>query len=113
MSINMANNNQDVTMVVDFTVVIDRLIWDGDADNDIIFKGNSDFTLYDAEFVSECNGLVTALVKGESAASWSTPERITENFDEISESFDVQIWFGEHPAEIQELSLYNVREYGI
>jgi hypothetical protein len=108
----MRNNNQDVSMVVNFVITIDSIIWD-DGDYDIIFKGDSDFTFVDATLISEDNGVVTASVFGESAAVWSTPERVTEYFDEISESFDVQIWFGDYPADIQESSLYNVREYGI
>ena len=105
-------NDQDVTMVVDFTVEIDSRIWD-DGDEEIIFKGSTGFTFYDASLISETNGIVTASVKGESDAVWSTPERVQANFDDISEGFDVAIFFGDHPATIQSSTLYRVREYGI
>lgn len=108
----MSRNNQDVTMVVDFTVAIDSRIWD-DGDEEIIFKGNDGFTFFDADFISENDGVVIASVKGESDAVWSTPQRVTDNFDDISESFDTQIFFGSHPAAIMATSLYTVREYGI
>lgn len=108
----MNRNDQDVTMVVDFTVAIDSRIWD-DGDEEIIFRGSTGFTFYDASLISENDGVVIASVKGESDAVWSTPQRVTDNFDDITESFDTQIFFGSHPAAIMETSLCTVREYGI
>ena len=100
-------SDQDVTMVVDFTVEIDSRIWD-DGDEEIIFKGSTGFTYYDASLISESNGMVTASVKGESHAVWSSSAQVRANFDDISKSFDVSIFFGDHPATIQATSLDGV-----
>lgn len=108
----MSRNNQDVTMIVDFTVVIASDIW-WDGDEQISFRGNDGFTFHDADLITEDNGLVTASVQGESEVFWSNTQSVTDDFDDISESFTTQIFFGDHPAEIQSTRLHSVREYGI
>ena len=99
--------SNQVTILVDFTVEIDSRIWD-DGDEEITFNGSTGFGFYDASLISENDDIVTASVKGESHAVWSSSEQVRANFDDISKAFDVSIFFGDHPATIQSTILYGV-----
>ena len=100
-------SNQDVSILVDFTVEIDSRIWN-DPGEQVIFKGSTRFIFDDASLISETDGIVTASIKGESCAVWSSSDQVRANFDDISKGFNVGIFFGDHPATIKATRLYDV-----
>ena len=103
-------NNQDLSIVIDFTVTVPRDLWDG---VELSFS-NTDYSLFDADFISEVNDIVTASIKLESSAIWSTPERAAKYFDEYSETMpEPSIKFNDYIAPVTDTKLYKIREYGI
>ena len=103
-------NNQDLTLVIDFTVTVPRDLWDG---TELSFS-NTDYSLFDADFISEVNDIVTASIKLESSAIWSTPERAAKYFDEYSETMpEPSIKFNDYIAPVTDTKLYKIIEYGI
>jgi hypothetical protein len=105
----MNANNQDLTFVVDFTVTVPREIWDN-----VELSYNEEYSFYDADEISENNGIVTASIKLETESFWSTPDRARAAFDEYSESLpDPRIVFFMYNAPVSNTALYKIREYGI
>lgn len=103
-------NNQDLSIVIDFTVTVPRDLWDG---VELSFS-NTDYSLFDADFSSEVNDIVTASIKLESSAIWTTPERAAMYFDEYSETMpEPSIKFNDYIAPVTDTKLYKIIEYGI
>lgn len=101
---------QDLTYVVNFTVEVPVDLWEN---VDLTFNRN-DWSFYDADFVSESDGIVTASIKLESESFWSTIDRAKAAYDDSSESFyEPAIMFGDYKAIEIKSELYKVREYGI
>lgn len=103
-------NNQNVTYVVDFTIVITRDTWD----NLELTFNQCEYSFYDADLISENDGVVTVSIKLESNAFWSTPERAAKYFDEYSETMpEPSIQFGDNVQFVTDTKLYKIIEYGI
>jgi hypothetical protein len=103
-------NNQDLTLVIEFIVTVPRDLWDN---VELSFNEN-EYSFYDADLISEIDGIVTASIVLESIAISSTPERAAKYFDEYSETMpEPSIKFNDYIAPVTDTNLYKVREYGI
>lgn len=103
------SNNQDLTLVIEFIVTVPRDLWDVE-----LSYNENEYSFYDADLISEIDGIVTASIVLESSAIWSTPERAAKYFDEYSETMpDAGIKFNEYLAPVTDTNLYKVREHGI
>jgi hypothetical protein len=106
----MNANNQDLTYVVNFTVEVPRDLWD----NVELSYNEIEWSLYDSDFISEENDIVTASIKLETESFWSNVERAKAAYDNASESFaNPSIAFGDYKAIETKSELYKIREYGI
>jgi hypothetical protein len=102
--------NQDLSIVIEFIVTVPREIWD----NVELSFSNTDYSFYDADFISEENDIVTASIKLETESFWSTPDRARTAFDEYSESLpNPRIVFFMYNAPVSNTALHKIREYGI
>lgn len=105
----MNANNQDLTYVVNFTVEVPREMWDN-----VELSYNEEYSFYDADEISETNGIVTASIKLETGSFWSNVDRAKAAYDDASESFaNPSIAFGDYKAIKTKSELYKIREYGI
>lgn len=102
-------NNQDLSIVIDFTVTVPRDLWDG---VELSFS-NTDYSLFDADFISEENDTVTASIKGEYGVIFSNSDRVNESFNEYGNTTPTNILFGEYIAPITSESIYRIIEHGI
>jgi hypothetical protein len=108
----MNANNQNLTYVVNFTVVVPADLWDN-VELELSFN-LGEWTFYDADAISETDGIVTASIKLESASFWSNVGRAKAAYDDASESFaNPSIAFGDYKAIETKSELYTIREYGI
>jgi hypothetical protein len=106
----MNANNQNLTYVVNFVVVVPADLWD----NIELSFNQGEWSFYDADAISETDGIVTASIKLESASYWSNVERAKAAYDDASESFaNPSIAFGDYKAIETKSELYTLREYGI
>jgi hypothetical protein len=102
-------NNQDLTLVIEFIVTVPRDLWDVE-----LSYNENEYSFYDADLISEIDGIVTASIILESNAIWSTPERAAKYFDEYSETMpEPSIKFNDYIAPVTDTNLCKVREYGI
>ena len=106
----MSRYNQDLTVVVEFTVTLPREIWD--AETELTFT-NSDYSFYDADFVSETDDIVTAKVMGAFGLVYSNPDQVKESFAEYGNTKETDIMFGDYKVEILKDDLYNIIKEGI
>jgi hypothetical protein len=106
----MNANNQNLTYVVNFVVVVPADLWD----NIELSFNQGEWSFYDADAISETDGIVTASIKLETESFWSTPDRAKASYDNASESFaNPSIAFGDYKAIETKSELYTIREYGI
>lgn len=105
----MNANNQNLTYVVNFTVEVPVDLWEN-----VELSYNEEYSFYDADAISENNGIVTASIKLETESFWSNVERAKAAYDNASESFaNPSIAFGDYKAIETKSELYKIREYGI
>lgn len=103
------SNNQDLTLIIEFIVTVPRDLWDG---TELSFS-NTDYSFYDADFISEVNDIVTASIKGETGVIFSNVDMVNDSFSEYGNTSPTNIMFGDYEAPITNESLYKIIEYGI
>ena len=101
--------NQDLSLVIEFVITVPRDLWDG---VELSFS-NTDYSLYDADFISEENDIVTAKVLGEYLVICSNKDLVNDCFAELGNTNETNIMFGDYNSPIVNESLYKIIELGI